>query len=217
MIPDQRYRNYMLLVLSLVLLSSCASDDISTNHPAPQTIHIAVARHFSPAMEELVRTWQSESGHVALMHVGSDSDLSKHIQNEHTFDIFFANDVAIPFMLEQAGHGTHRSTYAVGQLALWFSQADTAAQYTTVRDISQLGSQPVVLADPQSTPSASLPNRFYNTLILGIVSSNASIPTKRSVSAGARPLQKKLTSDLFLLPKFIAISINTQLRHSIIS
>ena len=84
-------------------------------------VRVAVAANFSAPMQKIAQTFEQETGHKALLSVGSTGNFYAQIKHGAPFDVLLAADDETPKRLEKEGlavTGT-RFTYAVGRLVLW--------------------------------------------------------------------------------------------------
>jgi molybdate transport system substrate-binding protein len=89
-----------------------------------ETVHVAVASNFVPAMRILAERFEAETGNRVSLSSGSTGKQYAQIHNGAPFDLFFAADAHHPELLELQGHtvADSRVTYAIGQLVLWSPQ-----------------------------------------------------------------------------------------------
>ena len=90
------------------------------------TLRVAVASNFKPAMEVLAQKFQDETGYALSLSYGSTGKHYAQIINGAPFAVFLAADVERPLRLEKAGIARpgSRFTYAVGKLVLWSAHGD---------------------------------------------------------------------------------------------
>lgn len=85
-----------------------------------ETITIAVASNFRVTMNEIISSFETETGHEVQVSYGSSGRFYAQISNGAPFDVFFSADQEKPRLLEaQGGLASNRITYAIGALALW--------------------------------------------------------------------------------------------------
>lgn len=84
-------------------------------------VQVAVAANFSAPMRQLAALFERETGHRALLAVGSTGALQAQIRHGAPFEVLLAADDLTPARLEAEGLAVpgSRFTYAVGRLALW--------------------------------------------------------------------------------------------------
>lgn len=109
------------------------------------TVTVAVASSFAPAMEALADAWEAESGHEVAVAQGATGLLHAQIARGAPFDLFLAADRERPALLEEAGLGHDRFTYARGRLAMW--AGDGAVGPDALRAVDRLA-----IADPEVAP-----------------------------------------------------------------
>ncbi len=92
---------------------------------------VAVATNFAKTAEKLRPVFEAQSGYKITLANGSTGKLYAQITNGAPYDMLLAADQLRPHLLEQAGLGFGRLTYARGLLALW--QPDGAVDEATLR------------------------------------------------------------------------------------
>ena len=120
-----------------------------------ETITIAVASNFRPAMNELISEFEAESGHEVLVSYGSSGRFFAQINNGAPFDAFFSADQEKPVVLEVENEGEEqlasgRFTYAIGALALWSKSPDLQLDQAEV--LRQGDFNKLSIANPRLAP-----------------------------------------------------------------
>lgn len=89
-------------------------------------VQVAVAANFSEPMRELVRRFEAQSGHKALLTFGATGKFYAQVRNGAPFEVLLAADQRTPQRLEEEGATLpgSRFTYAIGKLVLWSPKAD---------------------------------------------------------------------------------------------
>ena len=87
-------------------------------------VSVAVAANFNAPMQKLAHVFAQETGHNAVLSVGSTGNFYAQITNGAPFQVLMAADDETPLKLAQQGLGVagSRFTYAVGRLVLWSRQ-----------------------------------------------------------------------------------------------
>ena len=127
-------------VLALALQASAA--DVS----------VAVAANFAMPMQKIATAFAQETGHKAVVSLGSTGHFYTQIKNGAPFEVLLAADAATPQRLEKEGMSVpgSRFTYAVGRLVLWSSDAgrvDAQAEVLRKGDFQKLA-----IANPKLAP-----------------------------------------------------------------
>ncbi|TKB56179.1 molybdate ABC transporter substrate-binding protein [Ferrimonas aestuarii] len=93
-------------------------------------LRVAVASNFAHTLEQIVTAYESDTGHRVRVSTGSTGALYTQIQHGAPYDLFFAADVERPKLLEQNDKivAGSRTTYAIGQLALWQRQGKPSSE-----------------------------------------------------------------------------------------
>ncbi len=88
-------------------------------------IRLAVASNFAPAARAIADLYARQGGHQVTISSGSTGKLYAQIVQGAPFDMLLAADEETPARLENEGKvaAGGRFTYALGQLALWSSDA----------------------------------------------------------------------------------------------
>lgn len=99
---------------------------LAVNPARAETLRVAVASNFRPAMLQLAERFEQDSGQQLTLIFGSTGKHYAQIVNGAPFDAFLAADAERPRRLEQEGHALpgSRFVYALGRLVLW--SPDTA-------------------------------------------------------------------------------------------
>ena len=88
-------------------------------------VQVAAAANLASAMQKIAAAFQRQTGHTAIVSLGSTGKLYAQIRNGAPFEVLLAADDETPRRLEAEGlarAGT-RFTYAFGQLVLWSAQS----------------------------------------------------------------------------------------------
>lgn len=87
---------------------------------------VAVASNFAAPIQKITASFEKDTGHKAIVSLGSTGGFYAQIKNGGPFEIFLSADDETPIRLEQEGLGVtgSRFTYATGKLALWSPQTN---------------------------------------------------------------------------------------------
>ena len=87
-------------------------------------VSVAVAANFAAPMQKIAQAFEQDTGHKAVLSVGSTGMLYAQIRNGAPYQILLAADEETPNKLEKEGLGlaASRFTYATGKLVLWSKQ-----------------------------------------------------------------------------------------------
>jgi molybdate transport system substrate-binding protein len=115
-------------------------------------VRVAVAANFSGPMQAIAKAFERESGHRAVVAVGSTGRFYAQVRNGAPFEVLLAADDETPARLEREGFGIAgtRITYATGRLVLWSTkpgQVDPAGEVLRSDTASRLA-----VADPRLSP-----------------------------------------------------------------
>ncbi len=138
---------------------------------------VAVAANFSEPMRKIAAAFDRDTGHRALLAIGSTGKLSAQIRSGAPFDALLAADESAPRQLAAAGLADPASlfTYATGRLALWSAQPGLIDVRGAI--LRRGNFQRLALADPRLAPygaaamdvlvALKLDERLRSRLVLG--------------------------------------------------
>jgi molybdate transport system substrate-binding protein len=131
---------------ALLLLACCAP-----RAPAAE-VTVAAAANFAAPLQKIAAAFERDTGHKALLALGSTGKLQAQVRNGAPFGVLLAADAETPARLAQDGFAVDgsRFTYAVGRLVLWSAQAgrvDAQGEVLRRGDVPRLA-----LADPKLAP-----------------------------------------------------------------
>lgn len=130
----------------------CAVSALAASLAHAGEVSVAVAANFAVPMQKIAARFEHETGHKAVLALGSTGRFHAQIANGAPFEVLLAADAATPERLEREGLTVpgSRFTYAVGRLALWSaSPAMVDAQGAVLRSP---GLTRLALADPKLAP-----------------------------------------------------------------
>lgn len=130
----------------------CAVSALAASLAHAGEVSVAVAANFAVPMQKIAARFEQETGHKAVLALGSTGRFHAQIANGAPFEVLLAADAATPERLEREGLTVpgSRFTYAVGRLALWSaSPAMVDAQGAVLRSP---GLTRLALADPKLAP-----------------------------------------------------------------
>lgn len=84
-------------------------------------VQVAVASNFAAPMQKIAAAFEKDTGHQAVLVLGSTGKLATQVRHGAPFDVLLAADNQTPAQLAAYGLAMASSqfTYAQGQLALW--------------------------------------------------------------------------------------------------
>jgi molybdate transport system substrate-binding protein len=115
-------------------------------------VRVAVASNFAGTMQKLAAAFEHDTGHKAVLALGSTGRFYTQVRNGAPFDVLLAADDDTPARLEKAGLAVagSRFTYATGRLVLWSA---SVAVVDTRGDILRNGDfTRIAIADPKLAP-----------------------------------------------------------------
>lgn len=109
-----------MLLGSLFTLLSLAACTLALPVHAAQ-VQVAVASNFAAPMQAIAALFEKDTGHQAVLVLGSTGKLAAQVRNGAPFAVLLAADSNTPKQLAADGLAVASSqfTYAQGQLALW--------------------------------------------------------------------------------------------------
>jgi molybdate transport system substrate-binding protein len=115
-------------------------------------VQLAVAANFAGPVEQIAAEFARETGHKAVVSIGSTGKFYAQIRNGAPFEILLAADQATPQKLQDdglVGEG-RRFTYAVGKLVLYSARPGYVDPDGKV--LKKGAFQRLALANPQTAP-----------------------------------------------------------------
>ncbi len=138
---------FRLLCIAVVCLLACSAlaDDLN----------VAAAADLSFAVKDLAADFQSRTGHVVRVSLGSSGNFYAQIQSGAPFDVFLSADVSYPQQLEREGRVQAGSVivYATGRIVVWAPK--TAKFDVTAQGMNALldpSVQQIAIANPRHAP-----------------------------------------------------------------
>ena len=115
-------------------------------------VSVAVAANFTAPMQKIAAAFEQDTGHKAVLSLGSTGKFYAQIKNGAPFQVLLAADDETPARLEQEGWGVKgsRYTYAIGKLVLWSAQAQVVDGTGEVLRRGQF--ERIAIADPRLAP-----------------------------------------------------------------
>ncbi|MEO8123701.1 MAG: molybdate ABC transporter substrate-binding protein [Burkholderiales bacterium] len=115
-------------------------------------VQVAVAANFNGPMQRIAADFERETGHKALVSIGSTGKFYAQIKNGAPFEVLLSADEATPKRLEAEGAAVagSRFAYAIGQLVLWSARpgfVDAEGAVLRKGDFRHLA-----LANPKTAP-----------------------------------------------------------------
>ena len=115
-------------------------------------VQVAAAANLAAPVRKIAAAFQRDTGHAAVVALGSTGKFHAQIRNGAPFDVLLAADAETPRRLEAEGlarPGT-RFTYAVGRLVLWSAQPGVVDANADV--LRQPPRGILAIADPRVAP-----------------------------------------------------------------
>lgn len=115
-------------------------------------VQVAVAANFSGPMQRVAAEFERDTGHKALVSIGSTGKFYAQIKNGAPFEVLLSADESTPKRLEAEGAAVagSRFAYAIGQLVLWSARpgfVDAEGEVLRKGDFRHLA-----LANPKTAP-----------------------------------------------------------------
>ena len=154
----------MIKILSLALL---AFPQILLTAASAEEVHVAVAANFRATLSEIVRNFERDTNHTALINSGSSGKYYAQIKHGAPFDVFFSADAIRPQRLEEEGLAVQgsRFTYAIGRLTLWSADSSMIkGEGPTI--LSNGRFEHLAMANPKTAPYGRAAKRTLEALRL---------------------------------------------------
>lgn len=148
-------RSKRLVRMTTALIAGVSLGSISA--PQAEQVTAAVAANFSGAIKQLAPVFERETGHRLVLSFASTGTLYVQIHNGAPFDVFLSADDQRPKQLVADGLAINNShfIYAIGQLALWSTQADlidVEGKILNAANWPAKGIYRLALANPKTAP-----------------------------------------------------------------
>lgn len=132
-----------LFALSFALLTQAV---------AAGEVQVAVAANFAGPMQAIAPVFERETGHKAVLAIGSTGKFYAQIAHGGPFDVLLAADDETPAKLIREGWGVAGSafTYATGRLVLWSAQPGVVDGKGEV--LKKGGFRHLAVANPRTAP-----------------------------------------------------------------
>ena len=137
-----KFRKYFFSIL--YFLSATATN--------AEVIHVAVASNFILPAQEIVKTFESETGHQVKLSSGSSGKFYAQIQQGAPFQVFLSADVQTPERLGKEGLAIPATqlTYAIGKLVLWSAERDLIKNNKSALEKNEF--KKIAIANPELAP-----------------------------------------------------------------
>lgn len=115
-------------------------------------VQVAVAANMAPAMAKISAAFTRDTGHRAIVALGSTGKFYAQVRNGAPFEVLLAADAETPAKLEAEGLAVpdSRFTYAIGRLVLW---SPSESVVDPRGDVLRQAARPrLAVADPRVAP-----------------------------------------------------------------
>ena len=115
-------------------------------------VQVAVAANFAGPMQKIATAFEQNTGHKALLAMGSTGKFYAQIKNGAPFEVLLSADDETPARLAKEGSAvdSSRFTYAIGKLVLWSAHVDGVDARGEV--LRQGKFQRLAIANPRLAP-----------------------------------------------------------------
>ena len=170
-----------VVAAAIVIGASWAAEAAETN--------VAVAANFTDPARQIAQSFESKTGHKAVLSFGATGQFYAQITQGAPFQVFLSADQATPKKLADEGHaaGDTLFTYAVGKLVLFSNSAYLVKSEQTLKDARF---NKIAIANPTGAPygAAAIETMkalgVYDTLTPKIVQGNNINQTFQFVETG---------------------------------
>ncbi len=113
---------------------------------------VAVAANFSAPAQKIATSFEQDTGHRAVISIGSTGKFYTQIRNGAPFHVFLAADDETPTRLAKEGQAVEGTqfTYAIGKLVLWSKQAQLVDDRGEILKKGNFAH--IAIADPKLAP-----------------------------------------------------------------
>jgi molybdate transport system substrate-binding protein len=145
-----------------------------------ETINVAAASDLNFALQEIISTFEHETGNRVHLTLGSSGNFYAQILNGAPFDVFLSADMDYPKQLEAKGYAVPGSafTYGLGALALWVpKESSIKVDKLGMQGLLDPSVRKIAIANPEHAPygraavaammSAKIYDRVKPKLVLG--------------------------------------------------
>ncbi|MGE5675653.1 MAG: molybdate ABC transporter substrate-binding protein [Mycobacterium leprae] len=143
------------LFFPLLLLSACnhAPAPAGGAQSASPTLTVAAAADLQPALTELAKEYQQETGVQVVLSFGATGNLAKQIENGAPVDLFAAASLDYVDGLNQKGLVVPDTVavYATGRIVLAVNKA-SGVKAATLTDLLDPSIKHVAIANPETAP-----------------------------------------------------------------
>ncbi len=153
------------VVGSLLLLLTCLGNCL-----AEETLTVAVAANFAPALERIGREFTKTKKIPVQVSVSSTGRLYAQIRNGAPFDLFFSADTRRPELLFTEGRCEQPLVYVNGSVVLWSRNPDVCSRAGSWQEaVKGPGLKRIGMANPELAPygavakNALLAEKLWNT------------------------------------------------------
>lgn len=117
------------------------------------TVNVAVASNFLPAMKPLSTRFEALTGHTLRISGASTGKLYAQVLNGAPFDVLLSADSERPILLTSSGRASPESrfTYAIGRLVLW-SRDPGVSTSNCLEALGRDDAGRVAIANPVTAP-----------------------------------------------------------------
>ncbi len=119
---------------------------------AQEKLHVAVAANFISPFQELIPSFQKQTGIGVEATYASTGQLYTQIVHGAPYDLFLAADQERPELLHREGRAEAPFVYATGQVVFWTSQPDLCSARDWREVMAAPGLQKVAVANPKTAP-----------------------------------------------------------------
>lgn len=137
------FKNYIFLIFSIALLSSCTNNK-------NETLTIATAANMQFAIQEITNAFTQKTGIKCETIVSSSGKLTAQIKEGAPYDIFISADMKFPTELYNSGFSTSKpKVYAYGKLVMWtlYDSIQPSFELLTSERIKH-----IAVANPKTAP-----------------------------------------------------------------
>ncbi|HYL37602.1 MAG TPA: molybdate ABC transporter substrate-binding protein [Bryobacteraceae bacterium] len=145
-------RKGAVLVVALLSLAACRTEEASNSTPQPE-VTIAAAANLTDVFQRVGARFEQTTGIHPVFSFASTAQLAQQIENGAPFDVFAAADAQHVEELDRKGLllSGSRAVYARGILALWIPP-HSQARIDRIEDLAKTDVRFIAIAKPELAP-----------------------------------------------------------------
>lgn len=137
------------IVLSVSLLAIVFGLSACSDHSNSKKIRIATAANMQYAMQELVQSFEEDTGIGSEIILGSSGKLAAQIRQGAPYDIFVSADMKYPQDVMDGGYSGAPKIYAYGKLVMWTLEEHQVLSFS---ELLKASVEKIAISNPEIAP-----------------------------------------------------------------